>query len=631
MLSSIIVFTALGLCTFSTALRAADSTQKTTKISLNPRVCNAAKNCTAMLNGAISSCKSDTPQGAWCDIELHAGVFHMEQNHPRSFLQLDGVNRVRIHGAGSDKTTLQFAFTGVFWALSQTHHVTLEGFSIDMDRVPYTLGVVSGITQECTTLAVTQQHEGLYPIDTATQSKYSFLSRAQAVDGYTSSMEQYNLPDLYTLRDTIPITYNTSASTMTLHRRPFGARVGQELVVRHQVYALNAFSGAHVNFLKMFDVVMYAAGGMGFFCDFCRDLHLEQVATRRKRFADLGIVRAMSITADGIHFSNCLGGAVTVRNCTLEGQGDDGMNINTPFGRVDWISSDRKAVSLSGYGGKPGSGNRNFLNGAVGEFFSGKLMTFLGFSSGTVSAVTERTVNFTAAIPTSVQVYDLVVNSNAQVDSVVVEDSSFLNNRARGVLLKQPHGVIRNSRFEGQSMHAIISEVDGCFWMEGRPFINWTVVNNTITQPDTFGRPSTVIHVMGQVAVFDPATGKPTSQCKPIDIPGVFENVTIADNFISHGARLSTSSTHEGAISVYATKGVTVRDNVIISADRGASSDCHAARPDQQGVAKPNIGLYYCDDFSWAALTGTNVCRARGGGPQSYPCCLDLVNRTGLK
>merc|ERR1711991_1200266 len=132
----------------------------------------------------------------------------------------------------------------------------------------------------------------------------------------------------------------------------------------------------------------------------------------------------------------------------------------------------------------------------------------------------------------------------------------------RGVLLKQPNAVIRDCSFSGMTSPAIMSEIDGCYWMEGLPIHNWTVTRITVTNVGIWA-PTNWVYVRATVPHFQ--HGEPTRKCVTADSVGVFQNVEV-----SHSAFVLNGTTNLGQLSqpasaafVAATVGVNVTDNTV--------------------------------------------------------------------
>lgn len=536
---AIAVLCAIGVCTAA----ANDSTH----FWVAP-FCSEARNCTAVLDEVFAQCVAADVAG-WCIVQLSPGTYHMElasARNPRG-PAVNGGRRIRLQGAGANATLLMFADLAFAFDVAYTDGIIFADFSVDMVRVPYTLGRVAAVNGSWSTFTVDQD---LYPTDAATVARYGFLNRAQALLGYVPSTERYTSPDVYRLSDPIKVEYNNESHMLVNMKMPLGAWV----VVRHQVYVYNVFNFVWAKNVRIERVVLLAAGGMGLYADACTNMTLDGFEVRRKRFPS-GAVRAMSITADGIHICNSAGGTVDVNRCVLEGQGDDGMNINTRFARIVNISADRKTLALSTRGANPGS---YFWNGCGVVVFDGRTMVARGPVNARVVDFTATTIELDHALPSHIEQYDLIINEQGAVDRVTIRNSHFLNNRARGALVKQGNATIENNVFSGMTSPALLTQADGCYWMEGRPFANWVARNNSILGADIWG-PHHAIHVDAQVPVFE--NGAPTTRCVSVSTPGVYRGVELTHNhFVGRNPAPPYIS---ASAAVYAADGVAIRNNTV--------------------------------------------------------------------
>jgi len=86
-------------------------------------------------------------------------------------------------------------------------------------------------------------------------------------------------------------------------------------------------------------VTLLAAAGMGLRCDFCDGTVLIEHSAVQP-----GAGRALSTTADGIHFMHHRG-RVVLRNTTVAGTGDDCFNVHSNFFVMTNYSADRRTAT----------------------------------------------------------------------------------------------------------------------------------------------------------------------------------------------------------------------------------------------------------------------------------------------
>ena len=223
--------------------------------------------------------------------------------------------------------------------------------------------------------------------------------------------------------------------------------------------------------------------------------------------------------------------------------------LDTPFVQIASISSDRTQVTTT-------TAPSSFWVGASGQMYAGSTMIRRSAPTSAVKSLSGNVLTFSSAIPTDVQVHDMLLNVNAIGTTVLVEGNTFMKNRAHGVLVKQSNALIQNNHLEGMTGPAAATLVDGCNWMEGAPVSNWTFRSNTIVQSQSqqTGPITPIMTVDGQVPVF--ANGAPTSNCQNVATKGVFQNITVVGNTI-------TTDFAVVGISIRGALGVTVQSNVL--------------------------------------------------------------------
>lgn len=402
-----------------------------------------APNCVPALAAAIQACAA---LRAPCTVQLEAGTYNLQVPHGGTALTLAGLQDFVLAGAG-DATLLVLSDIANLIAVSGGRNVTLARFAVDSARVPFTLGTSIAASPEGTVLAFDAR--GLYAVDL---QAYPWLQRAQSVLGYDAALGRPaappNVTDIYELDTPIPVTYlSTAGAAAQLRLEGRVLPLGQTFIVRHQVYSFNAFTFTGTTGLALLNTSLFSMGGMGLLTDKCTDIVVDGLSIRKLPG------RPMSITADGMHFSNTRGGRVLVQNSLLEGQGDDGMNIPTIFQQVGAISSDGLTLQLQGRN-QPCPSPPNFLPGDAVNFFNISDLALLG--QGTVASLGPNlTVVLAAPPPLGVGLFTLVNNAAQVADSVVLLNNVFRNNRARGALLKSSNVYVSGNVFEGMSLSAV--------------------------------------------------------------------------------------------------------------------------------------------------------------------------------
>jgi hypothetical protein len=483
-----------------------------------------------------------------------------------------------IAGAG-DATLLQPADIGNLFTVSGGADVAFAGFAVDLLRVPFTYGFVTGNTPQGALLQF--DATGLYRVDAA---RYPWLGRAQSVLGYDPEKGRPSAPpnvtDIYALDNPIPLTYvNSTGAAAVVRLEGTQLPPGRWYILRHQVYAYNAFNFFSTRGVRVANVSLLSLGGMGVYTDsVAGGITIDGLSIRKLPG------RPMSICADGVHFSNTRGGDVLVTNSLFEGQGDDGINVPTIFQQVGWLRGDGLAFQVQARN-EPVPAPPLFAAGAEVNFFNISSMAFLG--QGRVASVgANNTVVLDAPVPAGAGLWSLVNNAGMYADSVEVVNNVFRNNRARGALLKSSNVFAAGNVFEGCTIAAAKTETDGCYWYEGHPVSNWTFFNNTVREVNYWSPEQGDVRLDNSVPTI--VNGKPD--------PNRCQAWTDAASFVQHAVNISgnTFVSPWGApfALVMSTDGVAIEGNV---ASRGGGAAALTFDWVGQGTARARVGGNTCD------------------------------------
>jgi hypothetical protein len=434
-----------------------------------PPSCTPSGTCVAAIAAAFAACAAS--RDAACTIQLEAGTYALAAPAYATLFAVAPAPAQALAFVGrGDATLLQLADIGTLFSVTGgAAGVRFEGFAVDQLRVPFTYGQVTAVNADGSS-DVTFDARGLYAIDAA---RYPWLLRAQSVLSYDPAKSRVaaNATDIYALDAPLPLAYASSTGAAAVVRVG-GARLqlGGFVILRHQVYSFNAFNFYGTRGVAVVDVSLFCVGGMGVFTDSAHGIAIAGLSIRKLPG------RPMSITADGVHFSNTLGGGVSITDSLFEGQGDDGINIPTIFQEIVWVGADGRSFRVQGRGQAPAAPPLAGA-GATVNFFNRTDQALLG--TGVVARVdANNTVVLAGALPAGAGVYSLINNNGMQADWVTVVNNTFRNNRARGALLKSSNVWCAYNTFDGCSLSAVKTETDACYWYEGHPVTNWTLFSN---------------------------------------------------------------------------------------------------------------------------------------------------------
>jgi hypothetical protein len=508
-----------------------------------PPTCSVAPGgCAAAINAAIEACAGT---GAPCAVQLTAGVYNLSAQSS-SMLAVTGARDLSLLGAGVGMTTLLLETASSTVTVLASTRVTLSGFTIDSARPFFTLATVASVSGGVSTLSYDATS---YLSD---EARWPWLGFAQAVIGYDVANDRYSKGgiDDYWTDSPKPITYLTTTGTAASMTIPAVLPMGATLVVRHVVYGLNAVAAYNSDSINVLNVTVLSTPGMGVYTSNCSDTTLDGFIVTKAPG------RPMSITADGVHFSNPRG-TILVRQCVFDGQGDDGFNAPTIFIAIANVSSDRLTLTMAGRNGVATDPRGLFALGDAVNFFSRSSLVPNG-PVGSVASLTSTTMLLALPLPTTVSQFDLINNPGSYATYVEISDTVFRNNRARGALLKQGNVLVTGCTFDHCTGSAMKTETDGCYWMEGHPVSNWTIAGNTITGCNyaTATMPGD-IEVDNSVPVF--IGGVPTTTCTAVAGSPVQSGITISNNTFFQDAGSS-------AVAMYAAAGVRIEGNIVVRA-----------------------------------------------------------------
>ena len=494
-------------------------------------------NCLPAITAAIASCEALNP----CTVQLEEGVYPLVAPPYSSLFNINNANNFLFAGQSAEKTMLQLKDIATVFSVSGGSNVSFSSFTVDHFRVPYTFGFTTGDSPQGTELTFDPID---YPINL---TQYPWQGRAQSVLGYDLAKGRVSAPpnvtDIYALDNPIPLTY---LSPSVLRLEGTHLKQGQWMILRHQVYSYNAFGFYGTQGVNIKGVTLLSLGGMGVYSSECTGITIDGLEIKKAPG------RPMSICADGVHFSNSRGGAVVIQNSLFEGQGDDGINIPTIFQAIGWASTDGLSIQVQGRG-QPLPASPLASPGDTLNVYNVTSMAPLG-TAQVASIGPNHTILLSTPLPLGAGVYSLVNVAQEYPATTLILNNTFRNNRARGALLKVSNMLATANVFEGITLPAIKTETDGCFWYEGHPVSNWTVVDNTFIECNLWGSGGDV-EIDNSVPVMKGG----------VPVPDTCTSWKGMESQVQHGLNISgnTFTSLASAIHVVSTDGVSVVGNSI--------------------------------------------------------------------
>lgn len=254
-------------------------------------------------------------------------------------------------------------------------------------------------------------------------------------------------------------------------------KVGNYLILRH---AERAHSGVFIfesKNIKIDDLNLYHATGLGILAQFSEDLIFNQyhaIPNRSKNHYFGG-------GDDGLQVSNCKG-QITLTNCEFAGLMDDPVNVHGTSVQIQEIISStaikckfmhHQSLGLNwGHNGDKISFIENERMNSVG---TGEVATFKSMDSEYFI------LTFLADIPKSIEVGDALENLTWS-PNFTVRNSHFKSCRARGILVSTPGKVIIENNIFESSGSAILIAGDANGWFESGAVTDVLIKNNTFTE-----------------------------------------------------------------------------------------------------------------------------------------------------
>ncbi len=455
-------------------------------------------------------------------------------SRPAAAMRFAECEKLTVEGDGSE-----LIFHGIMGAMvfHECKELVVRNMVIDWQRPPFSVGKVVAAAEKSFDVEVFEEF-GVRGGETVEAfMEYDPTTKFPAVRGL----------DVY---DAVASTELLRPCVLRVHlKRAIRARVGELMVLRHVVYGPGALRLQSCKGVRIENVTIYTAPGMGVSASQSSDLHLEKVRVMNRP----GTRRIMSTTADATHFNSC-GGSIRIEKCLFEGMGDDAVNVHGMYLRVTRRVDDRTvlAVVRNNWIVPPQAGHELELIDP---------RTLLPYAAGTVEAVavdrragTHR-IAFTRPLPKQLEVGHYLGNT-AWAPKLRIAGCQVRANRARGFLIQTRDAVIENNTIRNNQSAGINVTTDLHPWTESIGTRNILIRNNTFAGCNNGAR-----WHPGVINVFaDLEAGKGRAPA------GVHRNIRIEGNTIR--------DTNNCAIFVCSADGVAIGNNHI---ERSNS------RPDRTG------------------------------------------------
>lgn len=407
-------------------------------------------------------------------IELGDSAKHIH-GQDRYLFDIVGQKGVTIDGGGSE-----FLFTGVagFARIAHCSDVVLRNFSIDWERPYITQAEVRSCGDDFIDLYIDAEQYPYHVVD----GRMRYI----CADGeYGLEQDSYNnfftpegniLPgsvDNYWMCDMLNGPVEEMEDGVLRFRGPMQAKApAGSLMTLYNVRYRTAWADmTGCDNVLLRDITVYHTTGIGVRATVCSDLTVDNVDYTPRR--DKG--RVFSGVADAFHLVNC-DGCFVMRNCDVDGQGDDALNVHGSYCRVDSLSE---------------GGRRLYFKAPPGVALNKVGESLWLIDETTMQRSREYAIEWAGLVDGNlfavhlsespgIEFNDrLFVESASLYPDVLIEHNRFGRaNRARGILLTSPGKmVVRDNVFESSGT-AILVEGDLTYWYESGAVRDLTIKDN---------------------------------------------------------------------------------------------------------------------------------------------------------
>ena len=402
-----------------------------------------------------------------------------------------GKKNITIDGGGA-----RLIFHGELlpFVVENSENITLKNFSIDWERPFYSQGTVVAADDDGIALKIDREqypyhidgetiffdgegwsrtfNEGVFEMDIRTGAP-AYLSG--------DSLGGNIRPDQFKVWQLDEETVRLDAPF------PRRATVGNVLLLRHYPRLCPGIHLKQSRNVRIENVELNHAGGMGVIAQFSENIHLKNLAVRPTP----GSGRMFSVTVDATHFVNCRG-LIRLESCYFSNQMDDPANVHGTNTRIKEVVDERSVITELVHCEQHG----------VEIAFPGDQMSFahnddlLVYATRTVRVVEPISpqfsrITFEDDLPEDLRAAD-VLDNRSWVADVHISGCSSRNHRARGYLLSTPgKTVLENNRISAAGAGVKISG-DANYWFESGAVCDVTIRGNEFGDccygPEAWGR-----------------------------------------------------------------------------------------------------------------------------------------------
>lgn len=305
-------------------------------------------------------------------------------------------------------------------------------------------------------------------------------------------------------------------------------KIGHKINFRYEIYGNTVLSFAFCHKVLLKDILINSAASFGVTIKpRSSDFTFDNFSIRVNK----GSKRLKAINADGIHILG-LYGKLVMKNCNIEGLGDDVLNIHGLATVITELEDGKLKITGREY--KLYNEIKDCTWASLGDkidIYDKK--TFLKTGELTVKELLNDGTLVFDNLTGNLKVGDVLANSTFYA-SVHIDGCTFRHTRARALLIQTQNVLIENSYIYGMSYAAMLFSPDIRLWWEVGPSKNVEIKNNVIEYCATIANSNNEAAIVFKSSHEGDTTAYPAGVHEKIYIHGnVFRDIPNNAIFIS--------------------------------------------------------------------------------------------------
>ena len=377
---------------------------------------------------------------------------HDEDGLHKAAFHLKGIRKLRFQG---NHAHFQFHTELLPFLLQECEDITIQDLAVDYQRPGYSQGVIRECGSRYKIIEVDQERFPCFIRGGRlyfTGENYCHelvrwmeLDKEQEKPVFGLTDRTFNLHDAGEAAVWRELQPGILRVDLNARENPFeeASKPGDYLILRHHPRNNPGFYLENCRNIRLKGIDIYHATAMGVIAQRTEDICLEQVQIRRHPLRH----DVFTTEGDGFHFVSCRG-QIQIRECLIENQLDDPINIHGIYGRIRKILPDRSFLTELVHEQQKGS--QLLKEGERFRFVDARTMLPVGETKAVqVKRLNRDVILVTAeALPEDLQ-EGWVIENLDWIPDVLVENCIMRNNRARGILPTSAGNVrIQNNLFQ---------------------------------------------------------------------------------------------------------------------------------------------------------------------------------------